>query len=162
MKSKSWVNLFATTCLSFSLAVPILEGNMQGIGKNNAMAQVNSAAFKRDAVAATSKYNNLNLVCADYVKALYNFVKPNATKYKIATYTVYKLEAKSIGHEDYKGGKEPISLNGVHYFLDIDGYSFDNHHPEGKLPALFVPGFVVTTKPLITPITIDDVKSGQC
>lgn len=162
MKSKTLVSLFVTTCISFVVAVPIFEGSVPWIGRSVAVAQVNGATFKKDASAATSKYNSVNLVCAEYAKTLYNFVKPNAAKYKITSYEIYKLEAKSIGHDDYLEGKQPISLNGIHYYLEIDGYGFDNHHPEGKVISSFKSGFVVTTTPTITKITINDVKAGQC
>jgi hypothetical protein len=63
---------------------------------------------------------------------------------------------------DYDSGKSTITLNGVHYYLVIDGYAFDNHHPTGKLLSSFRSGFVVASTPTTTEITIADLKPAQC
>jgi Papain fold toxin 2 len=163
MQKKSLVSLFIATCFSFSLAIPILEIKVPWLGNSAAVAQVTSTAFKNDASAATSQYNNVNLVCAEYARTLYNFVKANAAKYKIVSYKIYKLEAPGpIAHSDYKNGGASISANGIHYYLVIDDYGFDNHHPTGKVMSSFISGFAVTGKPLLTEITIADLKSLQC
>lgn len=163
MKNKSLVNIFLTACISLTTTISLINGSTPWTGKNVAFAQVTSDAFKKDASAATSKYNNVNYACSDYAKALYGFVKPNAAKYKIASYKIYKMEVPSglIMHDDYST-KTAITLNGVHYYLAIDGYGFDNHHSTGKAMDSFFAGFVAPSKPKITEITVADLTVSQC
>jgi hypothetical protein len=163
MPKKYLVNLFLTTSTVLTFYLPIVEVKLPWLGKNTASAQVTSTAFRNAAFAATSEYNNVNLACAGYARALYNFVKPNARKYKIKSYKIYKLEApRQILHLDYENGDVSISQNGVHYYLIIDGYAFDNHHPTGKLTLPFFAGFIVSETPKITEITIANIRSVQC
>jgi hypothetical protein len=97
-----------------------------------------SQAFKDAAFAATKTYNNVNLKCKDYAKALETFVKANATKYGIKSYKFYEIKAKNgnqfINHDDFSA-TTAISTNGVHVIAIIDGEVFDNHHPKGSAKA---------------------------
>ena len=101
----------------------------------NLKAQVTTTSFKLAAKTATTTYNK-NKECVNYVKTLTVFLKANASKYRIIKYTVYKYSSKRINIflvHDYDAGKTAISDNGIHYVVDVDGYIFDNNHPEGQL-----------------------------
>jgi hypothetical protein len=163
MKITSFTSLLLTTCLSSMAVVSINVINIPWMGAGSAVAQVTSDAFKKDASAATSKFNNVNLACAAHTKSLYSFVQTNASKYKIVKYQAYKIVAPGpLAHEDYKAGNASITQNGIHYFLDIDSYAFDNHHPTGKLGTDFIKGFSATGKTTITPISIAEIVDQQC
>jgi Papain fold toxin 2 len=165
MKTKYLVKLFLTTCLSLVVIAPIVEMRIPWIGRSSAVAQVTTDTFKNDAFAATSKYNNKNLVCKEYARTLYDFVKVNAAKYKLGSYKVYQIKVPlnpgRIFHDDYSA-TDPISTNGIHYLLLIDGYVFDNHHPKGKLQKEFNAGLVVPTAPAITEILDSAMQNIQC
>jgi hypothetical protein len=96
-------------------------------------------AFKDAAFTATTTYNNVNLKCKEYAKALETFVKANATKYSITSYKFYEIKTKNsypnITHDDYNAAKTAISVNGVHVIAIINGEVFDNHHPKGAVKA---------------------------
>ncbi len=134
-------------------------------GRNLVLAQVTTDTFKNTAFTATGKYNNKNLVCKEYARTLYDFVKVNATKYKIGSYKAYQIKVPlkpgRIFHDDYSA-TDPISTNGIHYVLLIDGYVFDNHHPKGKLQQEFNAGLVVATPPAITEILDSAMQDIQC
>lgn len=96
-----------------------------------------SQAFIDAAKKATASYNKVNLKCVEYAKALNTFLKANATTYGIKSYKHYQVFTSTanvnIGHDDYPAAA--ISTNGKHIFTVIDGYVFDNLHPDGQLKA---------------------------
>jgi hypothetical protein len=165
MQVRFFQRLFLAVYISFIEYNPIVNTMFSFSGENPILAQVTTDTFKNAAFAATSKYNNKNLVCKEYARTLYDFVKVNATKYKIASYKVYQIKVPlkpgRIFHDDYST-TDPISTNGIHYVLLIDGYVFDNHHPKGKLKKDFDAGLVVSTTPEITEIPDSDMQNIQC
>jgi Papain fold toxin 2 len=155
--------LSLVACISFIAYNPIAMFSFSG--GNPVLAQVTTDTFKNAAFTATSKYNNKNLVCKEYARTLYDFVKVNATKYKIGSYKTYQIKVPlkpgRIFHDDYSA-TDPISTNGIHYVLLIDGYVFDNHHPKGKIQKEFNAGLVVATSPEITEISDSAMQDIQC
>jgi Papain fold toxin 2 len=157
--------LFLAAFISFIVYNPVANTMFSFSGGNPVLAQVTTDTFKNAAFAATSNYNNKNLVCKEYARTLYDFVKVNAAKYKIGSYKVYQIKVPlkpgRIFHDDYSA-TDPISTNGIHYVLLIDGYIFDNHHPKGKLQKEFNSGLVVSTSPEITEIPDSAMQNIQC
>lgn len=104
----------------------------------NAYSQL-SEAFLTAAQKATKTYNNKNEKCVQYLKALNKFLVAKAETFDIKSYKHYKISTKvsnaNIFHDDFPSSA--ISTNGVHYITIIDGYVFDNHHPQGQLEADF-------------------------
>jgi hypothetical protein len=167
IRTKFFQRLFLSVFISVILVVfnPIFNTIFSFSSGNIVLAQVTTDAFKNAAFAATIKYNNRNLVCKEYARALYDFLKVNAAKYKINSYRVYQIKVPlkpgRIFHDDYSV-TDPISTNGIHYVLLIDGYVFDNHHPKGKLKKEFDSGLVVPTTPEITEIPDSAMQDIQC
>ncbi len=160
-RAKVLGKVILAACVSISITMPIFSLGVSILGAKVAVAQVTSDAFKKDAFVATNKYNNVNLACSGYAIALYNFVSANQAKYKIASYKVAKFESQGpIVHNDFSPDK-PITANGKHYFLNIDGYAFDNHHPTGKALNPFLSGFVTSGKFTITNINISELTTNQ-
>ncbi len=101
-------------------------------------SQVDSDAFKNAAKTATKLFNE-NKQCVPYVVCLNKFLDLNSTKYKIKSYKSYKYSTIQINayinHNGFDLGNTPISDNGLHYIVEIDGYVFDNNNPQGILKS---------------------------
>lgn len=165
MQISSLQRLFIVACASFVACNPIASNMFSFSGGNSVLAQVTTDTFKNAAFAATSKYNNKNLACKDYAITLHGFVQANAVKHKIISYKAYEIKVPpKVGimyHADYSQ-TDPITTNGTHYVLLIDGYVFDNHHPKGMLKSSFDVGLIVPVKPVITEISPDKMQNIQC
>jgi Papain fold toxin 2 len=104
------------------------------------------------AATAASITPNANLRCTHYADALKSFMTINASKYKGITWKQVKVTNQKgsafIGHDDYPSAS--ISDNGTHVFTIIEGYVFDNHHPNGGITEadykkkLFSPDCITT------------------
>ncbi len=93
-----------------------------------------SKAFIEASKNATIAYH-VNLKCDEYQAAFVKFIIKEGWKYNIQDYQTCKITSKSnqsdlIIDQSYKNG-EAISFNRYHVYTIVDGYAFDNNHPDG-------------------------------
>jgi hypothetical protein len=73
-------------------------------------------------------------MCVNYQNKLKTFILKEGWKYDIKSYqfcTITTNFGDYIDDLSYQGGNVHISTNGLHKYTIVDGYVFDNNHPNG-------------------------------